>query len=75
MRLSKLAWVTAAALAPAAAQQLANSQLAVTVNAPDGSYQLRAANRTVLTARVGAEIDRQWVRPSDYPQRRAAQSG
>jgi alpha-galactosidase len=60
-----------------AAQQLANEKLTVVVNAADGSYQLRArptADRTVLAARVGAQIDHQWVRSNDYPQRRAAES-
>jgi hypothetical protein len=71
---------TAAGLMMAAlggAQQLANDRLTVTVNAQEGSYQLsaRAApNRPVMSARVGAQIDHQWVRSSDYPQHRAAES-
>ena len=59
------------------AQQLANDKLTVAVNAPDGSYQLglrAAGNHVVLSARVGAQIDHQWVRSNDYPQRRAAES-
>ena len=60
-----------------AAQQLANEKLMVVANAPDGSYQLRArtaGDRTVLSARVAAQIDHQWVHSKDYPQRNAAES-
>lgn len=66
-------WLTQSCLA----QQLTNSSLAVTVQAQDGSFQLAArgaANRPVLRARAGAEIDRQWVRSNEYPQHRAAES-
>jgi hypothetical protein len=59
------------------AQQLANDRLTVTVNAPDGSYELRthaAGDHPVLSARVGARIDHHWVRSNDYPRRRAAES-
>jgi hypothetical protein len=62
---------------PCRAQQLANESLAVTVQAQDGSYQIAthaAAGRPVLRARVGAEIDRQWVLSNAYPQHRAAES-
>jgi len=64
-------------VAPCRAQQLANSSLAVTVQAQDGSFQLAArtaANRPVLSARAGAEIDHQWVRSNEYPQHRAVES-
>ena len=59
------------------AQQLKNEQLLLSANAQDGSYQVRsraAESRTILNARVGAQIDRQWVRSNDYPQRRATES-
>src|ERR1017187_4204848 len=62
---------------PATAQQLRNDQLVVTVNAREGSYQLQTRageSRTVLNARAGAQIEHQWVRSSDYPERRAAES-
>jgi hypothetical protein len=55
---------------PCRGQRLANGSLAVTVDARDGSFQLA----TVLHARVGAEIDHQWVRSDQYPQRSAAES-
>jgi hypothetical protein len=63
--------------APCRAQQLINSSLAVTVQAQDGSFQVAtraAANRPMLSARAGAQIDHQWVRSNDYPQHRAAES-
>ena len=63
--------------APSRAQQLNNASLAVAVQAQDGSYQLAtrsAANSPVLKARPGAQIDKQWVKSSDYPQHRAAES-
>jgi len=48
---------------------LKNDQLSVTVRPQDGSYEIRthASQQPVLTARVGAEINRHWVRSSDYP--------
>jgi len=64
--------------APCRAQQLTNDSLAVTVDARDGSFQIApraAANRPALRARVGAQVDRQWVASNEYPQRRAAESG
>jgi hypothetical protein len=62
---------------PCRAQQLTNSSLAVTVQAQDGSFQVAtraAANRPVLSARAGAQIDHQWARSNEYPQHRAAES-
>jgi hypothetical protein len=62
---------------PCRAQQLTNSSLAVTVQAPDGSFQVAtraAANHPVLSARAGAQIDHQWVRSNEYPQHRATES-
>jgi len=62
---------------PCGAQQLTNGSMAATVHTQDGSYQvatLAAPNRAVLHARVGAQIDHQWVRSNEYPQRRAAES-
>ncbi len=59
------------------AQQLSNRSLAITVQPQNGSFQVAARsapNRPVLRARPGAEIDSQWVRSSDYPQHRAAES-
>jgi hypothetical protein len=58
--------------------QLNNSSLSVTVQAALGSYQVAtrgAANRPVLRARVGAEIDHQWVRSNEYPHSPSVESG
>src|SRR5581483_7718625 len=60
----------------ALAQQLTNVSLAVSVQ-QDGTFQIAArssAARPILRARPGAQIDGQWVRSSDYPQHRAAES-
>jgi len=62
-----------------AAQQnvsIHNEQLTVSVNTHDGSYSIRAKGLEppVLVARVGAEIDRQWVRSSEYPKQIAEES-
>jgi alpha-galactosidase len=60
-----------------AAQRLTNRSLAVTVEAQNGSFQIAAQSNPghpVLNARPGAQIDGQWLRSSDYPQRRAAES-
>ncbi len=60
---------------PAAAQQLTNGKLSLAVNAQNGSYQLAVGNgHPVLSARVGAEVDHQWLRSNDYPQHRASES-
>src|SRR5579884_4080596 len=55
----------------ALAQQLTNASLAISIQ-PDGTFQIAA--RPILRARPGAQIDGQWVRSSDYPQHRAAES-
>ncbi len=60
---------------PCAAEQLANDKLSLTVSAQDGSYELGLrGTQPVLKARVGAQVDHQWLRSSDYPQRHAAES-
>jgi hypothetical protein len=56
-------------------QELTNSNLAVKVQ--DATFQVAlrtTANRPVLSARSGAEIDYAWVRSSDYPHHHAAVS-
>jgi alpha-galactosidase len=63
----------------AAAQQNAsihNSQLTVSVNSHDGSYSIRAMGleQPVLVAGIGAEVDHQWVRSSEYPKQSAEES-
>lgn len=70
--LSRALGAIAALLLPltCVAQQIANRNLTITVQAQDGSYQLRTrttGDREVLTARVAAKIDGDWIRSSDYP--------
>src|ERR1700691_647177 len=56
-------------------QQLTNDQLSLTVNAPDGSYQLSLhIGQPVLKSRVAAEVDHQWLRSSDYPRHQVSES-
>jgi alpha-galactosidase len=60
---------------PCVAQQLTNDELSLTVNAPDGSYQLSLHDgQPVLKSRVAAEVDHQWLRSSDYPRHQASES-
>lgn len=70
--------VTAGALiscVPCAAQQLTNDNLALGVNAQNGTYQLSIAHREpILTSRLAAEVDHKWLRSTDYPHRQAAES-
>src|SRR5450432_3988129 len=65
-------WIAAGALLLpllSAAQQLTNDKLSVSVNPQAGSYQLGARDsQPVLSARVGAQIDHQWLHSSEYPQ-------
>jgi alpha-galactosidase len=56
------------------AQQIANDTLSLNVTA-DGSYQVAIPGKgPVLTARVGAQVDHQWLRSSDYPRHRTSES-
>ncbi len=59
-----------------AAILLHNSRLSVGVSSQTGSYEIYAEGlkSPVLVARVGAEVNRRWVRSSDYPTHRLAQS-
>jgi hypothetical protein len=60
---------------PASTQQITNEKLSVVINAQDGSYQLAVrGGQPVLTARVGAEVDHQWLRSSDYAQLHASEA-
>jgi hypothetical protein len=62
-------------MATGKAQQLTNGALTLTVNVSEGSYELRAgAKEPVFRARVGAQIEHQWVRSTDYPKRNSAES-
>jgi alpha-galactosidase len=65
---------------PGVAQQLTNDQLtndelSLTVNAQEGSYQLSLHDgRPVLSSRVAAQVNHQWLRSSDYPRHQASES-
>ena len=60
---------------PCVSQQLTNDELSLTVNAQEGSYQLSVhGGQPVLRSRVGAQIDHQWLRSSDYPRHQASES-
>ena len=60
---------------PVAAQQLENDKLSLTVNSQNGSYQLATrSGPPFLIARVGAQVEHQWLRSSDYPSHRASES-
>jgi len=60
---------------PCMAQQLMNEELSLTVNAQEGSYQLSLHDgQPVLRSRVGAQVDHQWLRSSDYPRHQASES-
>ena len=59
------------------AQQLTNEALSLTVNAQDGSYQLSLSShdgQPVLKSGVGAQVNYQWLRSSDYPRHQASES-
>ncbi len=61
--------------APGAAQQWTNDKLLLTVNAQDGTYQLSGrGGQPIFTSRVAAQIDRQWLRSSDYPRHQVSES-
>jgi len=56
---------------------LANRHLALSVDAQDATYQVRTpapGAQPVLHARVGARVDYQWLRSSDYPRHNVSQS-
>ena len=60
---------------PCMAQQLTNDEISLAVNAQEGSYQLSSHDgQVVLRSRVGAQVDHQWLRSSDYPRHQAAES-
>ena len=60
---------------PCLAQQLTNDELSLTVNAQEGSYELTLHDgQPVLRSGVAAQVDHQWLRPSDYPRHQASES-
>lgn len=63
------------AAVPCAAQQLTNDKLSVTVDAQAGLYQLSLrGGQPIFTGRVAAQVNRQWLRSSEYPHRQASES-
>ncbi len=61
--------------APCAAEQLTNDKLSVTVNAQNGSYQLAVrGGQPMFTSGVGAQVNHQWLRSSEYPHHNASES-
>jgi len=58
------------------AAPLQSRWLTVAVRSTDGSFELRAAGlrEPVLTARVGAEVNHQWVFSTEYPKHQVAAS-
>lgn len=65
-------WASGETVAP-----LKNRWLTASVRAQDGSFELRseALSRPVLAARVGAEVDHQWIWSTEYPKHQSVSSG
>src|SRR5579863_3373716 len=60
-----------------AAEVVADTEgLSVVVRPSDGTYEIQTGNggRTVMHARVAAEIDHKWVRSTDYPKHEISHS-
>jgi alpha-galactosidase len=55
---------------------LQNRWLTVSVRSSDGAFEIRSAGLRdpVLTARIGAEINHQWIFSTDYPKHQIASS-
>src|SRR5574337_891964 len=71
-----LALICATPASARAEVSIHNSRLTVTVNARDGSYEIRtnSLQAPVLEAAVGAEVNHRSLRSSDYPHHNTAQS-
>ena len=56
--------------------KISNGELAVTINATDGTYSISRAETSpmVLRAEVAAEVDHRWVKSTDYPKHSATES-
>ncbi|MGO9519074.1 MAG: melibiase, partial [Candidatus Korobacteraceae bacterium] len=62
-------------ITPCAAQQLTNDKLSLSVNAKDGAYQLAVrGGQIILTSRVAAQVNHQWLRSTDYPRHQVSES-
>jgi len=61
--------------APCLAQQWTNDTLELSLDAQDGSFRLAVrGGQAILTSRVAAEIDHQWLRSSAYPRHQVTES-
>jgi hypothetical protein len=48
--------------------------LSVIVRPSDGIYEIQKSGRSIIHARVAAEIDHKWIRSTDYPKHEISQS-
>jgi alpha-galactosidase len=62
-------------IAPCGAQQLGNDMLSVSVDTKDGTYRLAVpGGQPIFTSRVAAQVNHEWLRPTDYPHHAALES-
>jgi len=56
---------------------LQTSSISVSINSADGSYSILdpGSTKVILHARVGAEINRRWLKSSDYPRHTTSRNG
>jgi alpha-galactosidase len=61
---------------PAGFQTVVTEGLSAAARASDGTFQITTENsaRSVIRARVAAEIDHKWVKSTDYPKREISES-
>jgi hypothetical protein len=61
--------------APAAAQQLTNDTLSLTVNAQNGAYELAVRGGSpIFASSVAAQINHEWLRSNSYPHHQISES-
>jgi len=73
--LTLLALTGALAASPCVGQQLANKWLSLRVGTQQDSYSVGLPDgAAILQARTGAEVDRRWLRSSDYPRHAVSKS-
>jgi hypothetical protein len=58
-------------------ESLQTSSISVSTNSADGTYSILdpGSGKVILHARVGAEINRRWVKSSDYPRHSTSRDG
>jgi alpha-galactosidase len=60
-------------IAPCAAQQLANDRLSLSIK--EGTYQVALrGGPPIFTSRVGAQVNHEWLRSTDYPHHAVTES-